>query len=161
VQQEKEIKILMVCLGNICRSPMAQGILRKKIEESGLKVTVDSAGTGGWHAGEPADRRAVKTAKKFGIDISKLAARKFSAADFDAFDFIFVMDRENLREVLKLVRSEKDAEKVKLLLNAENPECNKDVPDPWYGGEEGFTDVFLMIEKACDAVLKSLSTVRR
>jgi protein-tyrosine phosphatase len=142
----------MVCLGNICRSPMAEGILRSKIEARGLKVTVDSAGTGAWHAGEPPDRRAIHTAKKFGVDISKLTARRFSPKDFDDFDFIYVMDRSNLRDVLAVARSQEDIEKVKLLLDPEG-----EVPDPWYGGEEGFTDVFKMMDKAIDALAKKLN----
>ncbi len=151
-----DVKILMVCLGNICRSPMAEGILRKKIEEHHLQASVDSAGTGGWHAGEHPDRRAIQTAKKFGVDISKLVARKFSQKDFEDFDLIFVMDHSNLREVLKLARTETDAEKVKLLLELDEPCSRREVPDPWYGGDEGFSEVYKMMDKACDALLKNL-----
>lgn len=146
----------MVCLGNICRSPMAEGILRKKIEATGLKVVVDSAGTGGWHAGEPPDSRAIHTAKKFGVDISGLVARKFSASDFDRFDFIYVMDNSNLQDVLAAARNEKDAEKVKLLLDLDETIRHREVPDPWYGGAEGFTEVFLMMDKACEALIRSI-----
>ena len=145
------MKILMVCLGNICRSPMAEGILRKKIEEAGLSYTIDSAGTGAWHAGEHPDRRAVMTAKKFGVDISKLIARKFTAKDFEKFDRIYVMDLANLRDVLSLARTETDRKKVQLLLDN-----NLEVPDPWYGGDEGFTEVFNMMDKACDTLLIKL-----
>jgi protein-tyrosine phosphatase len=146
----------MVCLGNICRSPMAEGILRNKIEQCGLKVLVDSAGTGAWHAGEPPDKRAIHAAKKFGVDISTLVARKFSAKDFDEYDFIYVMDLENLRDVLSVARSGKDREKVTLLLASDDPECKNEVPDPWFGGAEGFTEVFKMLDKACDAIIKKL-----
>ena len=148
----------MVCLGNICRSPMAEGILRRKIEDRGLKMTVDSAGTGAWHAGEHPDKRAIHTAKKFGVDISKLVARKFSSKDFDNFDFIFVMDRSNQRDVLAAARSQKDRDKVKLLLDIDEPGCNKEVPDPWFGEDDGFTEVFEMMDKACDAIIKTIET---
>src|SRR4051812_28107837 len=110
------IRILMVCLGNICRSPLAEGILRAKIKEKGIDVFVDSAGTGSWHVGEKPDERAIKTAKKYGVDISKLCARQFTPRDFDAFDRIYVMDRSNLEDVLSLARNRKDEEKVALFL---------------------------------------------
>lgn len=151
-----QVKILMVCLGNICRSPMAEGILKHKAKDQGLNIFVDSAGTGGWHSGDHPDRRAVQTAKKFGVDISKQIARKFSQRDFDEFDFIFVMDLANLRDVLKLARNERDSVKVKLLLELDEPGSNREVPDPWYGGDDGFTDVFKMMDKACDSLLISL-----
>lgn len=151
------MKILMVCLGNICRSPMAEGILKQKAKDQGLHIIVDSAGTGGWHTGEHPDRRAVQTAKKFGVDISKQIARKFSEKDFDAFDFIFVMDHSNLRDVLTQARNEKDARKVKLLLELDEPGSNREVPDPWYGDDDGFTAVFKMMDKACDALVRSLN----
>ena len=136
---------------------MAEGILRKKIEKQGLQISVDSAGTGAWHAGEPPDERAISTAKKFDIDISKLIARKFSKRDFDEFDFIFVMDHANLRDVLTLARTDADAEKVKLLLNQDEPDSDREVPDPWYGGGSDFEKVFKMMDKACDALIKNLS----
>jgi protein-tyrosine phosphatase len=147
----------MVCLGNICRSPMAEGILRHKLESRGLQVTVDSAGTGAWHAGENPDRRAIATAKKFGIDISGLIARKFSPDDFDKFDFIYVMDMSNLRDVLAAARTEEDKKKVMLLLSNDAAPGNLEVPDPWYGGDEGFTDVFRMMDKACDMIVDKLA----
>ena len=150
------MKILMVCLGNICRSPLAEGILRNKIEKHGLDVLVDSAGTGSWHVGEYPDMRAISVAKKFGIDISKLTGRQFSADDFDAFDKIFVMDHDNHRDVAVLARHETDLLKVDLLLNAGKPRSNRSVPDPYYGGEDGFVEVFKQIDKACDAIIAQL-----
>jgi protein-tyrosine phosphatase len=146
----------MVCLGNICRSPMAEGILRDKLQKRGLTITVDSAGTGGWHAGENPDSRAIRTAKKFGVDISHLVARKFSKKDFDNFDFIYVMDHENLRDVLSLAKTQEDIDKVKLLLDTGENKSGRAVPDPWYGGEEGFVEVYKMLDEACDDVVKSV-----
>lgn len=151
------MRILMVCLGNICRSPMAEGILKHKALECGLKITVDSAGTGGWHAGEHPDSRAIQTAKKFGVDISNQIARKFSQRDFDDFDLIFVMDQSNLSDVRKMARNEKDARKIKLLLELDEPGSGREVPDPWYGDQDGFTEVFSMMDKACAALIRDLS----
>ncbi len=146
----------MVCLGNICRSPMAEGILKGKIRERNLEIEVDSAGTGSWHAGENPDPRAISTAKKFGIDISGQVARQFSVYDFDAFDHIFAMDSSNLRDILRLARSKSDISKVSLILSY-LPEINlKDVPDPWFGSQDGFTEVFNLLDQACDAVIDSL-----
>ena len=147
----------MVCLGNICRSPMAEGILRRKLQERGLAVTVDSAGTGSWHTGEPPDRRAIHTAKKFGVDISHLVARKFSRKDFDNFDFIYVMDTENLRDVLALAKTQEEIDKVKLLLDRGEKSSRLSVPDPWFGGEEGFVEVFKLLDQACDSIVTSLA----
>ena len=146
----------MVCLGNICRSPMAEGILKKKTGELGLAIHVDSAGTGGWHAGEHPDRRAIRTAKKFGIDISKSVARKFTIKDFEDFDRIVVMDLANLRDVQSMARTEADMQKIQMLLEPGNGGIAREVPDPWYGGEDGFIEVFQLMDSACDALVKSL-----
>jgi protein-tyrosine phosphatase len=150
------MKILMVCLGNICRSPMAEGILRKKAEIGKLNLTVDSAGTGDWHVGEHPDKRAVQTSHKFGVDISKLIARQFSETDFDDFDRIYVMDRSNFYAVIDLARTEEDKLKVELLLNADEPDSNREVPDPYYGAGDGFEKVFKMMDKACDAIIEEI-----
>jgi protein-tyrosine phosphatase len=141
--------VLMVCLGNICRSAMAEGILRSKAKKLGLNIEVDSAGTADFHVGEAPDTRAIKTAKQFGVDISNLRGRQFNESDFDKFDFIFVMDGSNKDNVLKLARNEKDRTKVKLLLELTSEFDLKDVPDPWFGGDEGFVEVFEMLDKAC------------
>lgn len=146
----------MVCLGNICRSPMAEGILRTKADEYQLKITIDSAGTGGWHAGEHPDKRAVQSARKFGVDISKLVARQFSKNDFDKFDRIYVMDNSNYNDVIDLARTEDDRRKVFLLLNADEPDSNREVPDPYYGGVDGFDRTFLLMEKACEAIVENI-----
>lgn len=155
-------KILMVCLGNICRSPLAEGILRKKIQLQSdafptLKNTVvDSAGTGSWHVGQHPDVRSIQVAKKFGVDISKLIGRQFIQSDFDAFDVIFAMDHENLGDIIRLSRNDSDKNKVRLLLNTDKPNSNRSVPDPYYGGEDGFIEVFQLIENACDAIVNEL-----
>jgi protein-tyrosine phosphatase len=151
------MKILMVCLGNICRSPMAEGILRFKINERGLPVEVDSAGTGDYHIGESPDERAVETANLHGVDISTLAARQFTSNDFDVFDRIFVMDGNNRREVLKHARNEDDHGKVQLMLDLLYPGEEMEVPDPWFGNMEGFTRVFEMLDSACEQLVTELS----
>jgi protein-tyrosine phosphatase len=146
----------MVCLGNICRSPMAEGILRQKAEERGLNIEVDSAGTGDYHVGEAPDDRAIATARKFGVDISGLKARQFQAEDFDRFDRIFVMDASNHRNVLALTDDAAHSGKVSLLLDAVYPGEEMEVPDPWFGNLEGFDRCFSMLETACDNVVKEI-----
>ena len=160
-------KILMVCLGNICRSPLAEGILRKKIKEKDINAVVDSAGTASYHVGENPDPRAVTTSQKHNIDISHLVARQFTTEDFDKFDKIYVMDTANCADVLSLARNEDDKKKVELLLNVTEPgspdSCrdqplaeNRAVPDPWYGGEDGFENVFQLLDGACEKIADSL-----
>jgi protein-tyrosine phosphatase len=142
-------KILMVCLGNICRSPLAEGIMLKLIEDHKLDMTVDSAGTSNYHIDEAPDKRTIQNAAKHGVDLQPLRARQFKASDFDAFDRIFVMDKSNLHNVLALASNELQKQKVGLLLNALHPGKDLEVPDPYFGGEQGFEDVFVMVEKAC------------
>jgi protein-tyrosine phosphatase len=154
------MKILMVCLGNICRSPLADGIMRKLVQDYNLDWTIDSAGTGNWHVGETPDRRAIQTAKKFGVDISGLCARQFSVKDFDEFDKIYVMDASNYQDVIALARNEEDKKKVDLLLNLTHPKMNKTVPDPWYD-ETLFEPVFKMIEEACKKIVAGVSNSRQ
>lgn len=139
--------VLMVCLGNICRSPLAHGIFEKLSKE--FSITVDSAGTASYHIGSSPDPRSIKIAIKHGIDISNQRARQFTRSDFDSFDHIFVMDRQNLRNVLKLSQTEAERNKVKLLLT------NEEVEDPYYGGDKGFEIVFDKIEKASKDILDS------
>lgn len=149
--------ILMVCLGNICRSPLAEGVMRHKLEEAGIStIKVDSAGTSGFHVGEHPDSRSVQNAKSHGIDISKLRARQFSASDFDNFDLIFVMDSSNYQDVIKLARTKEEEAKVELLLNRKWPEKNLAVPDPYFGGGDGFEKVFQLVDQACDEVVKEV-----
>jgi len=147
------MKILMVCLGNICRSPLAEGIMRTKIKEAGKNWIVDSAGTGSWHAGELPDPRSMEVAKKNGIDISDQSARQFVTRDFDDFDMIYAMDANNFREILAMANSEEEKAKVKMILNEVYPNENRRVPDPYYGGPSGFDDVFELLENACTAIL--------
>ena len=147
-------KILMVCLGNICRSPLAEGIMRSKLSEDFI---VDSAGTGGWHAGELPDKRSISTAKGRGLDITNQRARQFKRSDFDTFDHIFVMDNSNYKDVLALAPNEEAKSKVKLILNEIFPNENVDVPDPYYGGQDGFENVFDMLDKACEEIARKLN----
>ena len=147
------VKILMVCLGNICRSPLAEGILRSKLSE---KFIVDSAGTGGWHAGELPDKRSIAIARLKGLDISNQRARQFKVSDFTTFDHIFVMDNTNYKEVLALAPNEATKSKVKLILNEIFPNDNIDVPDPYYGGVDGFENVYNMLDQACDEIARKL-----
>jgi len=142
----------MVCLGNICRSPLAEGIMLKLIKDHDLKITVDSAGTSNYHTGEAPDKRTVENARKHAIDLSNLRARQFSEKDFDAFDRILVMDKSNLKNVLALAKNNAHKEKVDLLLNSLHPGKNLEVPDPYFGGEQGFEDVFGMVYKVCGVI---------
>ncbi|AXT50136.1 low molecular weight phosphotyrosine protein phosphatase [Aquimarina sp. BL5] len=149
-----KIKILMVCLGNICRSPLAEGILASKLDSE--KFQVDSCGTSNYHIGEKPDRRSIETARKHGIDITNQRAAQFKVSDFDTYDFIYPMDQSNYNDIIKLARNNNDKEKVKLILNELTPNENLDVPDPYYGGEQGFEDVYNMLNNACDNIIKKL-----
>ncbi len=124
-------KVLMVCLGNICRSPVAEGVLRHVANKKGLKIIVDSAGTANYHVGESTDKRSIANAKKNGVDISMLRGRQFNVLDFDEFDYIFTMDESNLKNVLALAKTEEHKQKVDLLLNTAYPNKNLPVPDPY------------------------------
>lgn len=150
------MKILFVCLGNICRSPLAEGILRDKAKRKNLDVLIDSAGTGSWHAGENPDPRAVVTAGQFGIDISNLVARQFTKKDFDTFDKIYVMDSSNYHDVKRLAQREEHLLKVDYFLNLTFPGKNKEVPDPWHGGAQGFVTVFKMLDSACEILITKI-----
>ena len=146
--------ILMVCLGNICRSPLAEGILQQKIKAAGLNWTVDSAGTNGYHVNEAPHRLSQKVAKKRGIDISKQVCRRFVVEDFERFDKIYVMAADVVDEMKELTGSKFDDSKIDLLLNELYPGENKDIPDPWYGPEAGYEEVFDMIEEACEVIIR-------
>jgi len=146
-------KILMVCLGNICRSPLAEGILKSKLPKD--QFVIDSAGTASYHIGSPPDRRAMNIAEKNGLDISSLRGRQFSIDDFERFDYIYVMDESNYNNVMSLARNEEDKNKVRFILNETYPDQNYDVPDPYYGGPEGFENVFKMLDEACNVIAAS------
>jgi protein-tyrosine phosphatase len=145
------MRILFVCMGNICRSPTAEGVMRRLIDDAGLgdRVEVESAGTGGWHAGEPPDERATLAARRRGVTLEG-AARQVRPADFRRFDLLVAMDRGNLRELLDLAPDEEAASKVRLLV------ADADVPDPYYGGDRGFETVLDMVETACRELLDEL-----
>lgn len=144
----------MVCLGNICRSPLAEGILQSKVDSD--TVFVDSAGTAGYHVGNPPDKRSIAVAQKHGLDIRNQKCRKFSMQDFSEFDYIYVMDRSNFSDVASLASNQEETNKVKLLLS-EVELGIKEVPDPYYGGDDGFENVYQMIDKACEAIAKKLN----
>ncbi|MFL9838038.1 low molecular weight protein-tyrosine-phosphatase [Flavobacterium sp. ST-75] len=148
------VKVLMVCLGNICRSPLAEGILQSKLPSD--KFRVDSAGTGGWHVGQLPDKRSVTTARERGLDITHQRARQFKVSDFTEFDHIFVMDTSNLKDVLKLAPNDKAKTKVSLMMDALHPGESINVPDPYYGGPEGFNNVYDMLDEACQIVASKL-----
>ncbi|MGL4360636.1 MAG: low molecular weight protein-tyrosine-phosphatase [Sediminibacterium sp.] len=149
------MKILMVCLGNICRSPLAEGVLQTLAKTRGLNWEVASAGTAGYHVGEPPHKLSQKVAKLNGIDISEQRCRKFSSSDFTYYDQILVMDQQNLADVLALAPNPDAASKVSLLLDTLYPGENREVPDPWYGEEDGYHEVFALITRACEAFIKS------
>lgn len=144
----------MVCLGNICRSPLAEGLLKTKVDAN--LVTVDSAGTAAYHIGEAPDIRTIMHARKHGLDISQFVGRKFSVEDFDNFDHIFVMDHSNLNNVKALARNETDIEKVELILNQISPNGNQDVPDPYYGGDEGFEQVYRLLDASTQVIAEKI-----
>lgn len=145
----------MVCLGNICRSPLAEGILKSKLFRA--DVVIDSAGTGSYNIDQKPDNRSIAVAKKNGIDITAQRARKFLVEDFDTFDLIYVMDHENYRDVVSLARNAEDMAKVKMILNEVFPNENLDVPDPYLGGDFGFKNVYKMLDEACENIAKKIN----
>jgi protein-tyrosine phosphatase len=148
------IKVLMVCLGNICRSPLAEGILQSKVNNE--DVFVASAGTAAYHVGNLPDERSIDIARKYGINISNQKARKFTSKDFDTFNFIYAMDASNYQNILSIARNKKDVQKVKMILNEVHPNKNSSVPDPYYGGSTGFENVYKMLEVACTIIAGKL-----
>lgn len=150
------MKILMVCLGNICRSPMAEGILRRRAQQAGLTITTDSAGTSSNHVGQAPDHRATQTMRAYGIDITDLRARQFTASDLDHFDRIFAMDSSNLEDIRELAVNDQQLKKVSLLMDLVPNGPVRNVPDPYYGGQEGFDQVFRMLDQACTVLVEQL-----
>ncbi len=147
------MKILMVCLGNICRSPLAEGILQEKAFKAGLNWSVESAGTNGYHNGEPPHRLSQKVARMSGIDISQQRSRKLVPEDFEIYDKIYALAEDVLYDIRRIAKNKFDPAKVDLLMNELYPGSNMDIPDPWYGEEPGYHDVFKMIDEACDALI--------
>ena len=148
------VRVLMVCLGNICRSPLAEGILKLKVDSQNFFI--DSAGTGSYHLGSPPDIRSIAVARNNNLDISYQRCRQFGVSDFDEFDIIYVMDNSNKRDVLALARDENDKAKVKMILNEIFPNENVDVPDPYLGGDQGFEKVYKLLEEACSIIAQKL-----
>lgn len=151
------MKILMVCLGNICRSPMAEGIMREKIKKYKLNAEVDSCGTANYHVGQAPDMRAIQTLKKYDIDISQHKGRQFRLTDFDNFDLIFVMDNQNYADIISKARNKTDKMKVRLLMDEMYPEQKKIVPDPYFGGIEGFEETYALINETCKHIVSRLA----
>jgi protein-tyrosine phosphatase len=148
------MKILMVCLGNICRSPLAEGIL--SIKGKHLNLEVDSAGTASYHIGKQPDIRSIEIANKYTIDLNQQRARQFSTADFDKFDIIYAMDTNNYAHLISLASNKAERNKVRMILNEINPNACDSVPDPYYGGGNGFQNVYDMLEKACDKIVQNI-----
>ena len=148
-------KILMVCLGNICRSPLAEGILKSKLDANFI---VESAGTAAYHVGNKPDPRSIAVARQNGLNITNQRARKFNKQDFENFDIIYAMDNSNYQNIIALAENDQQKDKVKLILNESFPEKNLDVPDPYYGGEKGFENVYNMLDNACEIIAKRINT---
>lgn len=148
------VKILMVCLGNICRSPLAEGILASKLPKENF--IVDSAGTGSWHVGHAPDKRSIAVAQKNGLCIDGQKGRQFKTSDFNEFDYIYVMDNSNYRDIIHLAKTPEQKSKVNLILNELFPDENVDVPDPYYGAVNGFDNVYQMLDEAAEIIAKKL-----
>ena len=153
------MKILMVCLGNICRSPLAEGILQDKAFKAGLNWSVESAGTNGYHTGEAPHPLSQKVARLNGIDISQQRSRRFRADDFQVYDRIYALAGDVMDDIRSIARKSFDPAKADLLMNELYPGKNKDVPDPWYGAEPGYHEVYRMIDEVCEAIIKKYRPV--
>ena len=151
------MKILIVCHGNICRSPMAEGILRHKLTKANIKhIIVESAGFESFHVGDSPDNRAQSVMKKYNIDISEKRAQLFKVSDFDYFDHIYIMDENNYHFIKSFSRSENDMAKTDYIMNTVNPNLNYSVPDPYYGDKDGFELVYRLLETACDRIIETI-----
>jgi protein-tyrosine phosphatase len=151
------MKILMVCLGNICRSPLAEGILRHKAEKAGLDWIVESAGTNSYHIGEPPHHLSQKVAKLNGIDICQQRARKFRPQDFDTYDRIYALASDVMDDIRKIAGNKFNEEKAMLFMNELYPGRDLAVPDPWYGPEPGYHEVYKLIDQVCDKIIEKYS----
>jgi len=150
------VKILFVCTGNICRSPLAEGILRDKLNKMNFPSEIDSCGFESFHVGDPPDARAQTVARQHGIDISAHQARLFTYDDFETFDFIYAMDTSHYNNMMRLARTDIDRSKVDYVLNAIHPGQNRGVQDPWYHDMKAFEKVYLQLEEACDSIVHML-----
>ncbi len=151
-------KIIFVCLGNICRSPVAEGVMLHLKEKYQLDVEIDSAGTASYHIGEAPDRRTIANAAKHGIDLTNLRARQFEVKDFDKFDWILAMDINNMNTLKRMTVEQKHLQKIKLMLDFAHSFSNAEVPDPYYGTEKDFELVFNLVDKACRSIVNQIST---
>lgn len=154
----RPVRVLFVCLGNICRSPLAEGVFRDKVRAAGLsdRIEIDSAGTGAWHAGEPPDRRMIATARGHGVDLSEQRARQFVDTDLADFDHILAMDKSNLHDILYLDEGEDFGQRVTLFRQWDPEPGTYEVPDPYYGGPEGFEDVYRIVDRTAENLLAGL-----
>ncbi|MEY3562812.1 MAG: hypothetical protein RLZZ294_818 [Bacteroidota bacterium] len=159
--ENRTMKVLMVCLGNICRSPLAEGILQHKCEQLGLDWQVDSAGTNGYHHGEPPHCLSQRVAKLNGIDISKQESRPFRSSDYADFDLIVPMANDVLEDIQQISRQHFSASKTKLMLDFLFPETGMDVPDPWSKSEAAYHEVFDLIDKACDKLIQAYTSIKQ
>ena len=150
------MKILMVCLGNICRSPLAEGILRAKAKGLDLDWKIDSAGTGSWHVGNKPDPRSIAVANQHEIDISYQRAQQFKAAHLTEYDLVLAMDTSNYQNILQSAKTEESRDKVRLILSYLSPHEQRSVPDP-YWDDNGFEEVFEMLSEACDVLVKEVN----
>lgn len=150
------MKIMMVCLGNICRSPLAEGILQHKIDKAGFDWEVASSGTAGYHVGELPDVRSMAISRKHGVDISYQRSQKFQLSYLDEYDFILAMDIHNYEDILSLCTTDKQRQKVQLIMDYGDDPTIKEVPDPYYGGKNGFVDVYDMLDEATEGFLQTL-----
>jgi protein-tyrosine phosphatase len=151
------MKILMVCLGNICRSPLAEGIMKTKVQEAELDWKVDSAGTGSWHVGKLPDSRSIDVAKEHDLDITDQRARQFQSYDLDNYDLVFAMDASNYQDITRLAKNDTQKSKVHLIMNMASPGMNQGVPDP-YWGDDGFENVYQMLDLACGKVIEKYAS---
>lgn len=150
----EKTNLLMICLGNICRSPLAEGLMRSKLNFT--KFTVDSAGTSGGHKGQAPDKRSIAVANKNGIDISQQKSRKLVKEDFKKYDYLYVMDASNYLDVIAMASNEEEIKKVIKILDEVFPNENLDVPDPYYGGSQGFENVYKMLDRATDVIASKI-----
>jgi len=155
----RPVRVLFVCLGNICRSPLAEGVFRDKVRAAGLDglIDIDSAGTGAWHVGNPPDRRMIATAKRQGVDISAQRARQFVDTDLADFDHILAMDKSNLHDILFLDAGDDFGHRVTLFRQWDPEPGDYEVPDPYYGGDAGFEHVYEIVDRTAEALLKGLA----